>query len=164
MVLRLFRRGVEKRTGDKPGKPHSDRSGKLAGRINAYNNTSVDGGRQTNTKSVSKTVVLAELVKVLANPSQLFELVKKSPIVYVGYVQNDSELRDIVKRCGDKPLLLSIRGNGCFTHAIYFDGRFYTLINGSVKVVNKLVNNNVRVVVYEIGSDVRPAIVQGKSF
>jgi len=149
MILRLFRRKGGRRE-DKQVKSSNNSSERVAGRETTSSNA--ERKKETLTTSTSKTVILAELVKVLANPSQLLELVRRSPIVYVGYVRDDNEIKSIVKRYGGKPLLLSIKGSSSFTHVIYFDGKFYTLVNGSVKVINKLVssNNNVRVVVYKL--------------
>jgi len=151
MVLRLFRRRP-KNTGDRLGKSSNSHGGRgLANTLGVSSSV----GKNTvgnNVTSIPKTIVLAELAKVLANPSQLLELVRKSPILYMGYVRNDSELRSIVKRYGNAPLLLSIKSSSSSIHVIYLDGKFYTLTDGSVKVVNRIVsdNDNVRVVIYRL--------------
>ena len=151
MILRLFRRrsrstedGLEKSSNN-----HGEKS--LANTINAYSNIEENTIRN-NATSTPKAIVLAEIAEILANPSQLLELVRKSPILYIGYARNDSELRNIVKRCDNAPLLLSIRSNSSAVHVVYLDGKFYTLTNGSIKVVNKIVsdNDNVRVVIYKL--------------
>jgi len=151
MVLRLFRRRP-KNMGDRLGKSSNSHGGRgLANTLGVSSSV----GKNTvgnNVTSIPKTIVLAELAKVLANPSQLLELVRKSPILYMGYVRNDSELRSIVKRYGNAPLLLSIKSSSSSIHVIYLDGKFYTLTDGSVKVVNRIVsdNDNVRVVIYRL--------------
>jgi len=151
MILRLFRRRSRSIEG-RLEKSSNNRSGKdLADTINASSNI----GKNTvenNATFTSKTIVLAELAKILANPSQLLELVRKSPILYMGYVRNDSELRNIIKRCGNTPLLLSIRSSSSAIHVVYLDGKFYTLTDGKIRVVNRIVsdNDNVRVIIYRL--------------
>jgi len=151
MILRLFgkrSRSTEDRL-EKSSNNHGEKS--LADTIDASSSIEENTARN-NTTSTPKAIVLTEIAEILANPSQLLELVRKSPILYIGYVQNDSELRNIVKRCDNAPLLLSIRSNSGAAHVVYLDGKFYTLTNGSIKVINKIVssNDNVRVVIYKL--------------
>ena len=147
MILRLFRRKSRKTEDGRESKQEKTSKGDGGGNLTNPTTTSSNVG-----KSVSKTVALAELVAVLANPFQLLKLIRKSPILYVGYVRNDTELKSVVEKCGNKLLLLSIRSSGSLTHVIYFDGKFYTLVNGCVKVVDKLIpsNNNARIVIYKL--------------
>jgi len=153
MVLGLFRKGLRK-AGDKLEKPSMGWGRKSSvNTTSAYSNIgNIGDGTQNSITSIPKTVVLAELVKILANPSQLLELVRRSPILHIGYVQDDDELKNIVKEYGGTPLLLSIKSSSSSVHVIYLDGKFYTLTDGGVKVVDRLVHgsNGVRVVIYKL--------------
>ncbi|HIP85951.1 MAG TPA: hypothetical protein EYH17_04835 [Pyrodictium sp.] len=148
MILRLFRR--------RSSSAEDDRKDKLLERTSRDNNGENLANPTTTPNTArnpaSKTVVLAELVKILANPSQLLKLIRNSPILYVGYVRNDKELKSIIEKYGNTLLLLSVRSDSKLIHVIYFDGKFYTLIDGTVKVVNKLIsdNENARIIVYKI--------------
>lgn len=145
VILGLFRRKHRK-----TGEPR-ETSNEYRGKMQANNTSGQEGAPHNNTaKHVSKTITLAELAKILANPSQLLELVRRSPILYTGFVQSNEELKSLVKKYGNTPLLLSIRSNTGSIYVIHFDGKFYTLVDGSIKAMDKLVSNGARVIVYRL--------------
>ena len=59
-------------------------------------------------------------------------------------------LKSLVKKYGNTPLLLSIRSDTGSIYVIHFDGKFYTLVDGSIKAMDKLVSNGARVIVYRL--------------
>ena len=119
MILKLFRRRSKKIEDEIGGKVELGKTSNSNDGVTPANSITTPHNAEN---IVSKTVVSAEHVKVLANPSQLLKLIRKSPILYVGYVRDDDELKSVVEKCGNKLLLLSIRSSGSLTHVIYFDG------------------------------------------